>query len=325
MFVSGVVTCIFGNEKSSLNYIGGIQPISSSSDLLSTINNTDGVPQAMVPQKAAENPFLFPHIFQTLIGMPRPLLKVLGAFFLSWCAFSPFLILDTLWFARNVYGGTEGDAAFQEGVRMSLYNSASFSGVSLLFSLLLPFILKPVGIKVIWTLTSVLSAVCFGLFIIVTNVVPAFFINMGVALNYTIFNSIPFALIPLYGGGLENVGLYVGLFNACSLLAQAIINLIASAILILADQDVSWGIGFGLLFAFGATAMVVFLPNDEAEKAAILAASKVNPVARESYPEENYLFSAQSALNGGGSASESDYSELEQVSSNQTSIEDFNA
>ena len=202
---------------------------------------------------------------------------------------------------------------------MSLYNSASFSGVSLLFSLVLPFLLKPIGIKVIWTLTSVLSAVCYGLFVIVSNVVPAFFINMGVALNFTIFNSIPFALIPLYGGGSENVGLYVGLFNACALLAQAIINLIASGILILADQDVSWGIGFGLLFAFGATAMVVFLPNDDAEKAAILAASKVNPVASRIFSEEEYLFSG-----GGASASESEYSELEQPSSsNQTSIEDF--
>jgi hypothetical protein len=97
---------------------------------------------------------------------PRSLLRVLGAFFFSWCAFAPFLVLDTLWFARNIFGGCkkqccvcffdricegsdENSVAYQEGVRMSLYNSASFSGVSLLFSLLLPFLIRPpVGVKV---------------------------------------------------------------------------------------------------------------------------------------------------------------------------------
>ena len=77
-------------------------------------------------------------------------------------------------------------------------------------------------------------------------------------------------------GGKENTGLYVGLFNACSLLSQLLINLIASGVLVLADQvgtilgfalysilmlsllfqDVAWGIAFGTVFAFCATTMV---------------------------------------------------------------------
>lgn len=72
-----------------------------------------------------------------------------------------------------------------------------------------------------WLLTTVLSAACYGLFLLVTSVAPAFAINAGIALNFCVFNSVPFALIPLFSGsGSANSGLYVGLFNSSSFVAQ---------------------------------------------------------------------------------------------------------
>ncbi len=66
-----------------------------------------------------------------------------------------------------------------------------------------------------------LSAVCYALFLLVTNVLPAFAINAGIALNFCVFNSVPFALIPIFSGsGTANTGLYVGLFNSSSFVAQ---------------------------------------------------------------------------------------------------------
>jgi hypothetical protein len=72
----------------------------------------------------------------------------------------------------------------------------------------------------VWLLTTVLSSVCYGLFLLVQNVVPAFAINAGVALNFCVFNSVPFALIPVFSGAADT-GLYIGLFNSSSFIAQA--------------------------------------------------------------------------------------------------------
>lgn len=155
---------------------------------------------------------------------------------------------------------------------MSLYNSASFSAVSLLFSLVLPFAIKALSVKVVWANTAVISCVCYGLFLIVESVVPAFAINAGIALNFCVFNSVPFALLPLYAEP-NAVGLFVGVFNAASLLSQLVVNLISSGVLVLVGQNVAWTIGIGgAVFGFISVLFVLFLPSDDAEREALQAA-----------------------------------------------------
>ncbi len=266
MLTTGVVTTIFGVEKSSLVYVAST-PISA--------EIVPGGPEVLVAHlEPAGGRFVVWSVFSTLRSTPKALLRVLAAFFLSYCAFAPFLILDTLWFARNVYKGHPGDALFQQGVRMSLYNSAAFSFVSLLFSLVLPFLIgPPVGVKAVWLLTTVLSATCYGLFLIVQDVIAAFAINAGVALNFCVFNTVPFALIPIFCSSTRDTGLYVGLFNSAAMIAQGVVNLIASGVLQLASQDVSWGVALGVPFGFLAAVAVVFLPNADAERQALLSRS----------------------------------------------------
>jgi len=178
-----------------------------------------------------------------------------------------------------VYLGHPGDDNYRQGVRMSLYNSAAFSFVSLLFSFVLPFlVVPPVGVKAVWLLTTVLSATCYGLFLIVSNVVGAFAINAGIALNFCVFNSVPFALIPLYCGSTKNTGLFVGLFNSSAMIAQGIVNLIASGVVTLAQENVSWGIALGVPFGFFAAITVIFLPNADAERTALLSVTNYTSV-----------------------------------------------
>ena len=124
-----------------------------------------------------------------------------------------------------------------------------------------------------WLLTTVLSATCYGLFLIVSNVAGAFAINAGVALNFCVFNSVPFALIPLYCGSTRNTGLFVGLFNSSAMIAQGIVNLIASGVVTLGQENVAWGVALGVPFGFLAAVAVVFLPNADAEREALLAQS----------------------------------------------------
>jgi hypothetical protein len=268
MLGSGVVTTIFGVEKSTLVYIA-TTPVSEA-----PLPTAEGEATPIALLEHPKEPFVLFVIFRTLCSTPKALLRVLAAFFLSYCAFAPFLILDTLWFAQNVYLGHPGDDNYRQGVRMSLYNSAAFSFVSLLFSFVLPFlVVPPVGVKAVWLLTTVLSATCYGLFLVVSNVVGAFAINAGIALNFCVFNSVPFALIPLYCGSTKNTGLFVGLFNSSAMIAQGVVNLIASGVVTLGQENVAWGVALGVPFGFLAAVAVVFLPNADAERAALLAQS----------------------------------------------------
>lgn len=133
--LTGAGTLVFADEKSSL---------------------VDAMSSGAAATTRRRELLLIAYMWSAVRDMPRPLLRVLGAFFASWCSFSPFLILDSLWFGRNVYEGaiggagpTTNDAAFKLGVHMSLYNSASFSAVTLAFSLVLPAAISSLGVKVV--------------------------------------------------------------------------------------------------------------------------------------------------------------------------------
>lgn len=249
MLVSGLLTIAFAHEKSSEN-------------------------NAPVTANVREE-WLIAFMWTGLRDMPRPLLRVLAAFFFSWCAFAPFLILDTLWFGRNVFAGTADgygpitdEVAFNNGVHMSLYNSAIFSAVVLLFSLALPSLVNALGVKVIWANVTVLACCCYGLFLLVTNLVPAFAINAGISLCYCVFNSLPFALLPIYSEK-SLTGFYVGIFNASSNFAQLIFYLISSGILVFVNQNVMWPISLGAVLGVVALGFVLFLPNTDTERAAL--------------------------------------------------------
>ncbi len=83
------MTTIFGVERSTL-LLGAVPVFQEGGGTLET-------PASL----QMGEPLVFLQVFTTLRNTPRALLRVLAAFFLSYCAFSPFLILDTLWFARD--------------------------------------------------------------------------------------------------------------------------------------------------------------------------------------------------------------------------------
>lgn len=96
VLLCGGITIVTAREKSSLDP-PPLSP-SPSSPASSAVYGS-----ASSNKKAP--PFFLVSVFTTLRTTPRLLWRVLAAFFFSWCAFSPFLVLDTLWFAQNIYGG----------------------------------------------------------------------------------------------------------------------------------------------------------------------------------------------------------------------------
>lgn len=283
VLLSGLSTVAFASEASSLDAAADSTPHQRKREL-----------------------FIVYSMWAGLVEMPRSLLRVLLAFFASSCAFAPFLILQSLWWARNVFGGADQGYgpvldvdSFNNGIHMSLYALSAFAAVTLLFSLVLPLLVPALGVKVVYVNVVVMASICFGLFVIVTNVVPGFALMCGAGPLAAVQNTLPFALIRIYGTS-ERTGFYVGIFNATSNLAQVLLNLSASGLLALVNQNVMWGIGLGAILGLAALTAIFFLPNSEAENDARL---------RQQMALARVTFSG--AMDADAETSESDWEESE--------------
>eukprot|EP01100_Stratorugosa_tubuloviscum_P009519 TRINITY_DN3992_c1_g1_i1.p1 TRINITY_DN3992_c1_g1~~TRINITY_DN3992_c1_g1_i1.p1 ORF type:complete len:460 (-),score=220.95 TRINITY_DN3992_c1_g1_i1:171-1550(-) len=195
---------------------------------------------------------VFVKIGKTFWNMPNTMARIIIVFFFSWCGYSPFMIYFTQFVGANVYGGDsqdDTDITYKNGVKMGMYALSAYSGASLLFALVLPSIIKKFGFKIPYYITQIIASFCYVIFIIWQSTTSAFILSCLIATNFTAFNSIPFALTTETVGG-ENSGLYMGVLNAASVVAQTVINLISGTIVKAADENVAWGIAFGAPFAF---------------------------------------------------------------------------
>jgi hypothetical protein len=69
-----------------------------------------------------------------------------------------------------------------------------------------------------------------------------------VGLNFTTFNSVPFALVTNMVATAD-AGMYMGVLNSAGVVAQTVTNSLASPILSWKDQNVAWAIAFGGILA----------------------------------------------------------------------------
>jgi hypothetical protein len=91
---------------------------------------------------------------------------------------------------------------------MGMYALAAFAGVQLIYSLVMPYIIKAIKLKTTYFISQILAAGCFIAFlflsgqqliiltIILTRYMDLCSVNCIslVAINFTSFNSIPFGL-----------------------------------------------------------------------------------------------------------------------------------
>eukprot|EP01119_Soliformovum_irregulare_P008412 TRINITY_DN2152_c0_g1_i1.p1 TRINITY_DN2152_c0_g1~~TRINITY_DN2152_c0_g1_i1.p1 ORF type:complete len:490 (-),score=136.14 TRINITY_DN2152_c0_g1_i1:16-1452(-) len=204
--------------------------------------------------------------------MPGPLVRVLIVFFFSWAGYSPFMIYITTFFAERIYGGntnTDQHAldVYHDGVKVGMYALAIFAGVQMVFSLMMPAIIRKVGFKWVYFLSQILAAGCFiGLFWIhdAQLVYVAATLTALVAINFTAFNSIPFGLVTSTADK-EDAGLYMGVLNSASVVAQTVTNIIAGQIVGWQHQNTVWGIAFGGIIAFLGSMLVWTMPTPKAQ------------------------------------------------------------
>eukprot|EP01094_Clydonella_sp_ATCC50884_P000635 TRINITY_DN10481_c0_g1_i2.p1 TRINITY_DN10481_c0_g1~~TRINITY_DN10481_c0_g1_i2.p1 ORF type:complete len:419 (+),score=79.19 TRINITY_DN10481_c0_g1_i2:199-1455(+) len=231
-------------------------------------------------EKSEDNP-TFTEIIRGLFRMPRAVFYILIGFFLTNAAFSPYLFYFTDWMGTDVYGGdptadsgTTSADLYDQGVRMGSLGMGLNNIVTMVYSLLIPYVQNYVGIKPSYSFVHALVAVCFLLPLIpaMQHVVPAEIIAAASGFLNAAMNVTPYALLGETVNKTES-GLYMGVMNTVQVMGQLVANFIASTFMYLLSTTTA-GIAVGGVFAaIGAVAVwILILPekSSEAEKATLV-------------------------------------------------------
>lgn len=114
----------------------------------------------------------FGQIFGAFMGLSRPMILLLVVTCLNWIAWFPFLLFDTDWMGKEVYGGVPNqgkayDAGVHEGSLGLMLNSVVLG----LTSLVVELSVRGVGgVKLLWGFVNFLLAIGFGMILVVSKV-----------------------------------------------------------------------------------------------------------------------------------------------------------
>lgn len=113
----------------------------------------------------------FGQLFGAFRELKRPMWILLLVTCLNWIAWFPFLLFDTDWMGREVYGGTVGEGrAYDMGVRTGalglMLNSVVLGATSLGVEVLARGL---GGVKRLWGIVNFLLAICLAMTVLVTK------------------------------------------------------------------------------------------------------------------------------------------------------------
>lgn len=194
-----------------------------------------------------ESEALFWELMGALRDLPRPMWCILFVTALTWIAWFPFLLFDTDWMGREVYGGEPSDPIrsnfYYDGVHMGSLGLLLNSVVLGLSSLCIDFVCRKLGSSYVWGIANVIMAACFiGTGVVTRAAAQAAALNPGAGPpDYVIYSalvifsilgaplavtySVPYSLTATYtekvGGG---QGLSVGLLNLAIVAPQMVVS-----------------------------------------------------------------------------------------------------
>jgi len=181
----------------------------------------------------------FYKIYYAFRTIPRPMIIVVLAYFFSWCAYSPFMIYMTSFFSDNIYGGGSNT---NKGITMGMYGLAIFSAAQWLFSLVLAPCTRLIPVQFVYFITQAIATVAYASFYFIQDITDrtealgiTYAVMAVVAINFTTINSVPFGLVRGITKN-KNTGLYMGVLNAASVVAQTATNMCAGLVLSLTEE-----------------------------------------------------------------------------------------
>ncbi|KAI3843203.1 hypothetical protein MKX03_009802 [Papaver bracteatum] len=216
--------------------------LSSSSSISitpSTINDVE------MDEEAEANIAFVGEIVKALRDLPRPMWVLLLVTCLNWIGWFPFLLFDTDWMGREVYGGKIGEGKqYGDGVRAGSFGLMFNSVVLGCTSLGVEWLAKKVGgVKRLWFLVNLVLSIGLASTVWITKVAEssravadeadpalgvrisalALFAVLGVPLAVTY--SIPFALASIFSNSSgAGQGLAMGVLNLAVVIPQILVS-----------------------------------------------------------------------------------------------------
>ncbi|GFQ08099.1 sucrose transport protein suc2 [Phtheirospermum japonicum] len=228
-------------------------------------------PFSAAQKKEAEDQKI--NLIGALKALPKSMWLLMLVTCLNWIAWFPFLLFDTDWMGKEVYGGEVGEVMYDRGVRAGSLGLMLNSVVLGFSSLGVQVLAKGIGrVKKMWGGVNFVLAICLGLTVLITKLaeqaraaagvdamVPppgvkagalAIFAVLGVPLSVTF--SLPFALASIYSNNNgSGQGLSLGLLNLAIVVPQMIVSVSSGPL------DQAFGGGNLPAFVMGAVAAAI--------------------------------------------------------------------
>ncbi|RZC15753.1 sucrose transport protein SUC4-like [Glycine soja] len=183
-------------------------------------------------------------LFGTFRYFSTPVWTILTVTALTWIGWFPFLLFDTDWMGREIYGGEPNEGPnYDTGVRMGALGLLLNSVVLGVTSVLLERLCRKQGPGFLWGISNILMAVCFISMLVVTYVannigyvgkdLPPTGIVIASLIIFTILGfplaitySVPYALISTHIQSLGlGQGLSMGVLNLAIVFPQMVVSL----------------------------------------------------------------------------------------------------
>ncbi|KAH7568157.1 hypothetical protein ACOSP7_009399 [Xanthoceras sorbifolium] len=212
-------------------------------------------------KKAANKPAFFSDIAVAMKGLERPMWILILVTCLNWIAWFPFLLFDTDWMGKEVYGGNSSGTeeelrVYDNGVRAGALGLMLNSIVLGIVSLGIETVSRMLGgVQKLWGIVNFILAICLALTVLITKLAEsnrrstvsangdihmlpplagikagalAIFTVLGIPLAVTY--SVPFALASIFckisDSGSAGQGLSLGVLNLAIVIPQMVVSLL---------------------------------------------------------------------------------------------------
>ncbi|CAN1185236.1 Sucrose transport protein SUC4 [Linum perenne] len=245
--------------------------------------------EVAVESSHVEEAFLW-ELFGTFKYFPASVWTILLVTALNWIGWFPFLLFDTDWMGREIYGGDpDGGPSYSSGVRMGAFALMLNSVLLGITSVLMEKICRKWGAGFIWGLSNIFMAICFLSMLVIAYVayhigylghgpppigilIAALTVFAFLGIPLAITYSVPYALVsariePL---GLGQ-GLSMGVLNLAIVVPQVLVSVGSGPWDQLFGGGNSPAIAVGALSALiGGVIAILGIPRFTAQKPRIL-------------------------------------------------------
>ncbi|XXG45529.1 hypothetical protein AAC387_Pa02g0590 [Persea americana] len=183
-------------------------------------------------------------IFKAMRNLSRPMWILLLVTFLNWLAWFPFLLFDTDWMGKEVYGGVVNQGRlYGKGVEAGALGLMFNSIVLGCTSLMIEFLSGKVGVQRLWGGVNFILALCLGMTLLISKlahspsraeagILPPIVIRVSAMLLFALMGiplavtySIPFAQAAIFSNSSgSGQGLSMGVLNLAIVIPQIVVS-----------------------------------------------------------------------------------------------------